>query len=150
MTGKKGWIWLLFASVAMVVSVILGGCGSAVYADGTYEGKSPVYEGDEDGNGDGYGEVSITIQDNRIVACEFHTYQPDGTLKDEDYGKQDGEIANADFYNKAQRAVLACRKYAEQLAQTGELSGVTAITGASISHNEFQDAVKDALRKAQQ
>lgn len=57
------------------------------------------------------------------------------TIKDSEYGKQNGEAANADFYNKAQGAVLACQKYAEQLGEVGALDGVDAISGAAISFN---------------
>lgn len=137
---------------AVLLALGLTACGSsaAKYKDGTYEGKSQVYEGDEDGNGDGYGVVTLTVQDNKITGCQYLTYQTDGTLKDENYGKKDGEIANADFYNKAQKAVLACGKYAAQYAESGDLAKVDAISGATISYHEFQEAVEDALSKAKE
>ena len=139
----------LIAFLLIALALFSAGCGSKTYRDGVYEGRSSVYEGDEeDGNGAGYGVVTLTISDGVIVACEYHTYEPDGTLKDENYGKQDGEVANRDFYNKAQRAVKACERYAAQLAQTGELKEVDAISGATISFNEFEEAVLDALAKA--
>lgn len=134
----------------VLAMTLLAGCGAVSYADGTYQGKSSVYEGDEDGSGAGYGEVSITITGGKITAAEFHTYEPDGTLKDENYGKQDGEIANRDFYNKAQRAVQGSAKYAEILVSRGDPKEVDAISGATISFNEFQEAVSDALSKAKQ
>ena len=124
-------------------------CGSANYADGTYEGKSQVHEGDEDGNGDGYGVVTITIKDNAITACEYRTYETDGTLKGDDYGKQNGEIANKDYYAKAQKAVKANAVYAEELVGK-DLNDVDAISGATISYNEFREAVMDALEQAKQ
>ena len=139
----------LALSAVMVLS--LAGCGGskkAAYKDGTYEGKSSVYEGDEEGNGDGYGVATVTLKDGVITFCEFNTYQPDGTLKDEEYGKQNGEIANADFYNKAQRAVLASHGYGEQLSITGDVSKVDAVSGATISYKEFKEAVADALDQA--
>ena len=104
---------LLISGIAAVC--IFAGCGGgkADYKDGTYEGKSSVFEGEEeDGSGAGYGVVSLTLEGGKITAAEFTTYEPDGTLKDSEYGKQDGEIANQDFYNKAQRAVQASSKYA--------------------------------------
>lgn len=143
----KKLIMLLCGSAAL--TVLLTGCGSANYADGTYEGKSQVYEGDEEGNGDGYGVVTLTIKDNTITACEYKTYQTDGTLKDDDYGKQNGEIANKDYYAKAQKAVKACAVYAENLVGKN-LDDVDAITGATISYNEFREAVADALDQAKQ
>ena len=134
-------------------AMLLSGC-SANYADGTYTAQSSVYEGleDEEGDegGDGYGVVTITVKDNVVTDCEFTTYMTDGTVKDEDYGKQDGQIANQDYYNKAQRAVKASQNYAEQLAAKGELKQVDAISGATISYDEFKEAVRLALKQAKQ
>ena len=130
-------------------ALLLVGCGAATYSDGTYEGQSAVREGEGDGYGDGYGVATVTIKDNAVVDCEFYTYEPDGTVKDENYGKQDGAVANTDFYNKAQRAVQACEKYAEQLVAAGDLSGVDAISGATISYDEFCEAVENALKQAE-
>ncbi|MBR1865773.1 MAG: FMN-binding protein [Lachnospiraceae bacterium] len=142
------------AAACMMLSLAAGmtGCdGSKNYADGTYEGKSTVYE-NEDGDsedGNGYGVVSITIKENKIVDCTFQTYETDGKLKDEDYGKADGEIANRDYYNKAQKAVAACEQYATMLIGNGELDGIDAISGATINYNEFKEAVTAALREAE-
>lgn len=147
---KKRYIPVCGALMAML---LLAGC-SANYADGTYTAQSSVYEGieDEEGDegGDGYGVVTITVKDNVIVDCEFTTYTTDGTVKGEDYGKQDGEIANQDYYNKAQRAVQASQNYAEQLAAKGDLKEVDAISGATISYDEFKEAVRLALKQAKQ
>ena len=68
---------------AALLAAVLTACGgsAAKYKDGTYEGKSQVYEGDEDGNGDGYGVVTLTIKDNQVTDCQYLTYQTDGTLK---------------------------------------------------------------------
>ena len=137
-----------------VAALLLAGCGGGrTYADGTYTAQSAVYEGlaDDEGDegGDGYGVVTITIRDNAITDCAFTTYMTDGTVKDEDYGKKNGEIANQDYYNKAQRAVKASQNYAEQLAAKGDLKEVDAISGATISYNEFQEAVKAALKQAE-
>ena len=145
---KKNAGVLLLAGVLMTAA--LAGCGGGrdSYTDGTYEGKSSVYEGEEDGSGAGYGVATVTISGGKITGCEFKTYEPDGTLKGPDYGKQDGEIANQDFYNKAQRAVQASTKYGEQLAEVGNLADVDAISGASISFKEFNEAVNDALDQA--
>ena len=138
---------------AVLSALLLTGC-SASYADGTYTAQSSVYEGieDEDGDegGDGYGVVTITVKDNVITDCEFTTYMTDGTVKDEEYGKKDGEIANQDYYNKAQRAVQASQNYAEQLAAKGDLKQVDAISGATISYDEFKEAVRLALKQAKQ
>lgn len=144
---KKGVLAALLSSI-----VILVGCGNSVsYKDGTYVGKSSVYEsedGSDDGNG--YGEVTITISGGQITDCVYKTYEVDGTEKGEDYGKEDGRIANKDFYNKAQKANAACAEYAKMLVQNGQLKGIDAISGATINYNEFCEAVNDALGKAQQ
>ena len=145
--------WISISALGILGALLLSGC-SANYADGTYTAQSSVYEGleDEDGDegGDGYGVVTITVKDNVIVDCEFTTYMTDGTVKDEDYGKKDGEIANQDYYNKAQRAVQASANYAEQLAAKGDLKQVDAITGATISYDEFKEAVRLALKQAKE
>ena len=67
---------------AVLLASAFAGCGNSnrTYKDGTYTGKSAVISGDEEGNGNGYGEVTITIKDNVITACEFKTYEEDGTL----------------------------------------------------------------------
>ena len=136
---------------ALMLLALLTACGgSASYADGTYTGTSSVYEGDEDGSGAGYGVATVTIQGGAITECTFETYEPDGTLKGEDYGKQNGEIANRDFYNKAQRAVQASAQYGDKLVAAGSLKDVDAISGATISFSEFQEAVEDALNQAKQ
>ncbi|MBQ7990841.1 MAG: FMN-binding protein [Oscillospiraceae bacterium] len=133
--------------IIAAAALMLTACGSS-YKDGTYEGRSEIREGNEGGYGDGYGVVKLTIKDNTITACEYKTYQTDGTLKDEEYGKQNGEIANADFYNKAQRPVKACDQYAADLVANGKLDAVDAVSGATITYDEFREAVKDALRQA--
>jgi major membrane immunogen (membrane-anchored lipoprotein) len=145
---KKRMIACICVSAAVLS--ILSGCGNKNYADGTYTGQSSVYESEEDeGNGNGYGVVTLTIQDHTIVACTFLTYEPDGTLKDEDYGLQDGTVANRDYYNKAQKAIAACEVYAENLVQTNDVKKVDAISGATINYNNFKEAVKDALKQAE-
>ena len=145
--------WISVIGIGLLGALLLCGC-SASYADGTYTAQSSVYEGleDEDGDegGDGYGVVTITVKDNVITDCEFTTYMTDGTVKDEEYGKKDGEIANQDYYNKAQRAVKASQNYAEQLAAKGDLKDVDAISGATISYDEFKEAVRLALKQAKQ
>lgn len=136
-----------------VCSSALTGCGSKAvsYADGTYEGRSADHVGDEEeDNGNGYGVVTLTIADGKITDCEYKTYELDGTEKGEDYGKEGGGIANRDYYNKAQKANAACAEYAKMLIQNGQLDGIDAISGATINYDEFVEAVKDALSKAEQ
>ena len=140
-------------SAAAVGIAILAGCsGSAVsYKDGTYEARSAEYineDGSEEGNG--YGIVTVTIKDGAVTDFTFRTYELDGTEKGEDYGKKSGSIANKDFYNKAQKAVGACEKYAEQLVLSGSVDGVDAISGATINYGQFVEAAEAALSQAEQ
>ena len=137
---------LIFSAAAFT-----GCAGNVTYNDGTYTGRSEVYES-EDGvdNGNGYGEVTVTIKDGVITDCEYKTYEVDGTLKDENYGMEDGRIANKDFYNKAQKANAACAEYAQMLVQNGRLDGIDAISGATINYDEFVQAVENALAEAAQ
>lgn len=144
----KGKSIALFCVLSLALLALSGCGGAASYADGTYEGKSEMYEDNEGGDGDGYGVVNLTIAGGVITDCSFSTFQLSGDPKDAEYGKEGGIIANQDYYNKAQRAVQACDQYAQELVEAGELKGVDAISGATINYNQFQDAVKDALAQA--
>ena len=136
--------------IAAAALMLLSSCGGArTYRDGTYEGQSEIFV-NEDGTdeGNGYGVVSLTIRDGLIDACTYQTFEPDGTLKDENYGMANGAVANQDFFNKAQKAVAACDEYAKQLIATGDISSVDVISGATINYDEFVEAVEDALDQA--
>lgn len=149
---KTGFLKKKIVPACITGCLLLSGCGdSAAYRDGIYEGKSSVYR-TEDGSdeGNGYGVVTITITDGKIAECVYKTYEEDGTEKGEDYGKEDGRIANKDFYNKAQKANAACAEYASMLVQNGQLKGIDAISGATINYNEFVEAVNNALSQAKE
>ena len=151
---KKHWKKAAaIGAISISCVMMLTGCGSgtktAVYKDGTYTATSSVYtndDGSEDGNG--YGTVTLTIKDGKIADCTYQTFEIDGTLKDEDYGKQNGEIANRDYYSKAQKAVAACDEYAKLLVANEGLDGLDAISGATVNYNEFKEAVQLALEEA--
>ncbi len=138
-------ISVLAACAMLAPLAACGGSASASYADGTYTARSSERQPDEDGNGSGYGEVEITISDNKVTACTFKTYELDGTLKDENYGSD----MTKENRMKAQKAVQAADKYAEMLASNGSLDGVDAITGATINYDEFTEAVAAALKQAE-
>ena len=129
--------------VALALTLSLCGCGAAGAAipeeDGVYTGVSSE---DDDG---ARGEVSITVEDGAITACDFVTRQKDGSIKDEDYGKVNGEIASQEFYDKAQLAVRAMQQYADALVERQSSAKVDAISGATIAHGQFLEAVSDAL-----
>ena len=59
-------------------------------------------------------------------------------------------MGNKDFYNKAQKAIQAADVYADQLVETGDLDKVDAISGATYNYNDFRDAVRAALRQAEE
>lgn len=142
--------YIKFTGILLVAAMITACGGSTVkLKDGEYEGKSSVYtnpDGSDAGNG--YGVVKIVVKDNKISDCKFQTYEPDGKEKDSEYGKKQGNVANRDFYNKAQKAVAACDEYANQLVQSGSIDDIDAISGATINHNQFVEAVKIALDSA--
>jgi major membrane immunogen (membrane-anchored lipoprotein) len=131
-----------FLGIVFLVVLMVTGCGKNEYRDGTYTGKSGP---DDDG---AFGEVTLTITKGKITACDFVTRQRDGSVKDENYGKINGEISNQSFYEKAQLAVTAMKKYAEDLGRSGSLDGVEAVSGATIAYNQFVEAVEDALDEA--
>ncbi|MDR2049638.1 MAG: FMN-binding protein [Treponema sp.] len=113
--------------LVFLVVLTAAGCGKKEYRDGTYTGKSGP---DDDG---AFGEVTLTITEGKIIACDFVTRQKDGSIKDENYGKINGEISNQSYYEKAQLAVAAMEKYAADLGRSGSLDGVAAVSGATIS-----------------
>jgi major membrane immunogen (membrane-anchored lipoprotein) len=128
--------------LALVLVFMAAGCGSSGYKDGTYSGKSGP---DDDG---AFGEAALTIAGGKIVDCRFVTWQKDGSVKDENYGKINGEISNQSYYDKAQLAVAAMEKYALDLSRTGKPEEVEAVSGATIAYNQFREAVEEALEAA--
>ncbi|MDR0597021.1 MAG: FMN-binding protein [Treponema sp.] len=127
------------AGFVLLTVLLAAGCGKAEYKDGVYAGKSGV---DDTG---AWGEVTVTITGGRVAGCEFITRQKDGTVKDEDYGKVNGEISNRDFYEKAQLAVRAMEQYARVYREAGDLGKVEAVSGATIAYDQFAEAVEAAL-----
>ena len=150
--NKKNVLRAAALMMALVMSLMLAACGggdsgsvdTSSLSDGTYSGRSQDYDADESGNGAGYGTVELEISGGAITGCTFTMYELDGTVKDDTYGadlSQENRL-------KAQKAVQAGQKYAEALASSGSLDDVDAITGATISYNEFVEAVNDALSQA--
>ncbi|MFP3156074.1 FMN-binding protein [Lachnospiraceae bacterium ZAX-1] len=132
-------------SIAMVLlSACQNEAASVSYKDGTYIGKSSMDDRDA------YGEVTLVIENHQLSTCKFVTWQADGSMKDEEYGKVNGEISNKDYYDKAQLAVDAIKTYAEQFEQVKKIENVDAISGATIAYNQFTEAVNDALKEAVQ
>lgn len=137
---------VLLAACLAACCLGLAACGgSDELQDGTYTGQSSVFEGDAV-DGAGYGVVELTIEDGAITACTFQTYEPDGTLKDENYGRSLSD--NPNKYQKAQTAVAACEEYAAALVEAGDIDDVDVISGATFNYEQFQEAVDDALSQA--
>ena len=113
------------------------------YKDGTYKAVSGIKD-DWGGNA----EVTITVKDGKIIDCEFLSYEKDGTLKGEDYGKTDGVIKNAGLYKIAQNAIKNAEKYGPKLVETQQLDKVDAIAGATVSYELFENVVGIALKQA--
>ena len=72
----------------------------------------------------------------------------DGTMKGEDYGKKNGQISDAQNYKKAQNAVKANAAYGAQLVERQQPGKVDAISGATISYEQFIEASTKALDEA--
>ena len=131
---------------AVIVSFAAAGCGGApAYKDGVYKAVSS-----KDRRG-AYGEATITVKNGEIADSKYVTYLKEGEdkIKDQDYGKVNGEISNRDFYNKAQLAVQAMQVYNDKLKQSKSLKGIDAVSGATESYRQFMEAAEKALKAAQ-
>ena len=157
-------LFLSACLIGVVFSVLLTGCSgnkgsdaqqnaaiqqevdlSVIYNNGTYEGKcSP----DERGN---YGIVTLEIKNDKIVNAVYKGYLKNGKPKDENYGKtkdkKTGKINEAS-YKKAQAVLVANAQYGPKLVEVQDINKVDVISGATHSHEQLIEAVKDALSKA--
>ena len=142
--NRKSGVGFSRVCKAIAVSLLLASsCGNGkALKDGVYQGKS----GPDDRGA--WGEVSLTIKAGKIHGCGFVTRQKDGTIKAGEYGMINGEIANLDYYEKAQLAVKAMDAYAAQFVETGDIEAVEAISGATIAYNQFTEALSEALEAA--
>lgn len=113
------------------------------YTDGTYKAVSSIKD-----DWGGSAEITVTIKDGKIIACEFLSYEKDGSLKGEDYGKVDGVIKNAGLYKIAQAAIEKAGQYGTRLLETQRLDKVDALAGATVSYKLFQNAAQLALEQA--
>lgn len=127
----------LLSFIVVCTLIMLSACGAKL-KDGTYEGRST-----DDSRG-AYGVVTLEIKDGKITSAEFLQYNADGTVKDENYGKEAGE----ENYKIAQKALDHSSEYPKKLVETQDVGKVDAITGATSSWKQFQEAAKDALAKA--
>jgi len=131
-----------FAVCLAICGCSSGGTQSAAGSlkDGSYIGQSSVLDANVDG--DGYVVVSIKVADGKLADASFEAYEPDGTLKDKDYGK-DGA-----YYAVAQKALSAGDDYLEQFKTTGDPQSIDAVSGATYLHDMFVEAAQGALDEA--
>lgn len=89
--------------------------------------------------------LTLTIRDKKITAAEFAGFDIFGKRKDDNYGEFAATVAD---YQKAQAAVDAIKIYPAQLVETQDLSKVDAISGATVSYNQFVETVTRAVEDA--
>lgn len=132
----------LLVGCVLVLAVLVGCTKEAVaYRDGSYEATSA--KTDERG---GFGKISLNVSQGKITGVEFHTYNKDGSVKDETYGEglPEGQ------YKIAQAAIAANAEYAKQLVEYQQLIDVDAVSGATWNYQLFEDAAQQVLEQAQQ
>ncbi len=130
---------LVASLLAFMILVSISACGGGGgYKDGTYEGE---YVSDQNNNST---KVTITITEGEIAECKAKFFDSSGNEKDENYGL---DLQDAQK-QKAQIAYKGMKQYADLLVEAGNLDDIDAVSGATVSFKEFQEAVKDALSKA--
>ena len=106
--------------------------------DGVYTAKSSTH------TLLGHSEITLTIKDHRITDVQFAGYTIDGRLKEADYG----DDKDSTLQKKAKIAVKAMQSYAEQLKEKQSLDEVDAVTGATVSYEQFMESAQIALKSA--
>ena len=143
----KSVVAIALCACGLAACLMVAGCGSTgsgqstgPLKDGSYTGRSSVLDANVDG--DGYVVVSIKVADGKIADASFEAFEPDGTLKDKDYGK-DGA-----YYAVAQKALSAGDDYLESFLQTGDPNAIDTVSGATYLHDLFVEAAQSALDQA--
>ena len=147
-----------FALIMIVaLSIVVSGCGNekppqqneAVSQDiDLSTAKDGTYTVDSSRDDKlGYSTLTLTIENHKITQAEFTGIDLFGNVKNEDYGSLISGKDSAD-YKKAQIAVKANSEYAKQLVNQQSLEKVDAISGATISYNQFTETVKKAVDEA--
>ncbi|EFI41962.1 MULTISPECIES: FMN-binding protein [Peptoniphilus] len=139
-------------ALLMILIFVLAGCGNnkeqeestISYKDGEYTAQS-----DPDDWG-GKIVLRLTVKDGKIETCEQDNLDSSGQEKNEEYGKIDGKISNPGLYKIAQGAVEATKEYPNMLIDKQDINKVEVISGATVSHKCFTDAVNRALEDAKE
>lgn len=115
-------------------------CDLSTAKDGVWKGESSAHEKI------GKSVVEITIKDHKITQVVHTGVDKNGNVKDEHYGEGKDET----HAKRAQLALKAIKSYGAQLQERGELGKVDAISGATISYQQFNEAAKAAIEQAKQ
>lgn len=115
-------------------------CDLSTAKDGVWKGESSAHEKI------GKSVVEITIKDHKITQVVHTGVDKMGNVKDEHYGEGKDET----HVKRAQLALKAIKSYGAQLQERGELGKVDAISGATISYQQFNEAAKAAIEQAKQ
>ena len=92
----------------------------------------------------GHSHVELTIENGAIAKVVHTGFDKDGKQKDENYGADKPEGVR----KKAQVAYKAIASYASQLESKKDLAKVDAIAGATVSYDQFNEAVAKAVDMA--
>ena len=92
----------------------------------------------------GHSHVELTIENGAIAKVVHTGFDKDGKQKDENYGADKPEGVR----KKAQVAYKAIASYASQLESKKDLAKVDAIAGATVSYDQFNEAVAKAVEAA--
>lgn len=133
------------ALILIVIAFLFTACNKkndSAYIDGEYHGESAV---DEWG---GKVTTDIVIKDGKIIEADLKNLLADGSEKDENYGKAKEGATNQGLYKIAQNAIKNAQEYPKQLVEKQNISEVEVITGATVSHTSFTEAVNNALENA--
>lgn len=131
-------VLVLFTALISVLSLV--SCGSAPLKDGVYKKTSTTDE-------HGYIEVVITVKEGNIAECTMKMFNPDGSEKGEDYGKNDG---NPRLFELAQKAMKEASKLPGLLLEKGDIDEVDALSGATKTYNQFKAVVTEMIEEARQ
>ena len=140
--------------IAVTVVTVMAGCHQDAEENlrknlkpGTYTGQSQTAS-EEDGGG--YAVVKLTVgNDNNIESIIFDTYDKNGKKRFSDNGS-----VNVPQYATDEEAELlgdigeACMLYKEQFIETKDAEQLDAVSGATLSYEQFKEAVDIALQKA--
>ena len=144
---------VLGLAVLLSIGVMITGCGDEKKEAPKNEAVSLDMTGVKDGTfaGDsskheqlGHSHVELTIANGAITKVVHTGFDKDGKVKDENYGADKPEGVR----KKAQNAYKAIGSYASQLESKKDLAKVDAIAGATVSYDQFNEAVAKAVEAA--